>query len=91
MSTKSVTYDLRRPGKDYTTLLRVLAAMPGAVHYQQSCWLVSWNGTAVSLRDHLLQHIDANDQLMVMTVTDAAWHPVMACSAKIKQTFALAA
>ncbi|MDP3674385.1 MAG: hypothetical protein Q8R44_04735 [Novosphingobium sp.] len=91
MSTFAITYDLRRPGKDYTTLIKVISSLPGAVHYQQSAWFVRWTGTASSLRDFLRPYLDANDLLMVMQVTAAAWHPNLACDAKIKQTFALAA
>lgn len=74
MKTYIVTYDLCRPGQNYTSLLSSLAAMPGAVHYQQSAWLVRHRGDAVVLRDQLRTLMDRNDKLFVAEVTiDAAW------------------
>lgn len=68
-----VTVDLRAPGRDYRALYRELHALPGAVRYQQSSWIVRWTGHSATLRDFLRGFIDCNDKLMVVRIADAAW------------------
>lgn len=74
MKTYIVVYDLTRPGQNYTSLLAAIRRLPGALHFQQSGWLVKFGGTAFALRDMLRNFTDNNDKLLVAEMTDnTAW------------------
>lgn len=69
-----VSYDLNRPGQQYPPIIERLRAL-GARRIQFSQWMLRSNMTAQQLRDDLRRHIDANDRLLVVDVTNApmAW------------------
>jgi hypothetical protein len=70
-----VGYDLNRPGQNYAGLFAELKAVPLWWHYLDSTWLLRTEETAVQLRNRLVTHIDAGDELLVIDVTnpEAAW------------------
>jgi|SRR5690606_29626977 len=68
-----VTFDLIRPHQNYELINDQLRALPGAVRYQQSSWIVRWPGTALQLRLFLQNFMDADDKLMVVRFSSAAW------------------
>jgi hypothetical protein len=76
MRTLLVGYDLNRPRQDYPSLYEAIKAVPLWWHYLDSTWLVRTEETAVALRDRLKRHLDADDELLVIDVTnpEAAWH-----------------
>ena len=79
----SISYDLRKPGKDYEGLINQVKALSGVwCHPTLSQWLVQTPLTAAQVRDRLLPFIDANDKLLVTELSGAtAWHgldPVVA-------------
>ena len=76
MNTILVSYDLRAPGKDYTRLWSHLESYPGYVKPLESFWLLRTPSSAEQVRDSVMQHVDANDKLVVLNVTgdDAAWY-----------------
>lgn len=68
-----ITLDLRAPGQDYDTLYQAIATLPGAIRYQQSSWIACFAGSSIDLRNWLGAFIDANDQLLVARIADAAY------------------
>jgi hypothetical protein len=76
MSTTSmfvVSYDLLAPGRDYQKLYEALRAVR-AERVLESVWMLKGTYTAVQLREHFTQFIDANDRLLVAQVGDwAGW------------------
>jgi hypothetical protein len=71
-----VTYDLIKR-KDYPTLWTALERL-GARRVMLSVWEFQANSTAKQVRDHLAQHIDADDRLLVMDVQDWASRNLLA-------------
>lgn len=79
MNMFSVSYDLLKPGQDYTVLWARLRAL-GGVRVLESQWALMGAYTAGALRDDLVRYIDANDRLLVIDVTNSqfAWHNLKA-------------
>lgn len=69
-----VSYDLDRPGQDYSGLTRRLEQL-GAKRILFSQWMLKSEMTAVELRDDLNRSMDPNDMLLVIDATSApmAW------------------
>jgi hypothetical protein len=59
-----VSYDLNRPGQDYTDLWTQLRAFPHN-HAMASGWLLDVNGTGELLFQALVPFIDDNDVLFI--------------------------
>jgi hypothetical protein len=87
MNMFSVSYDLLKPGQDYTALWARLRAL-GATRVLESQWALRGAYTATALRDDLVKYIDTNDRLLVIDVTNSqfAWHNL---KADIKSALAL--
>lgn len=83
----TVSYDLLKPGQDYTSLIARLKAL-GAVKVLLSQWMLTGNFTAAQLRDDLKRFIDVDDRLLVIDVTNGqmAWTTLLA---DIKTAFSL--
>ena len=80
MSAYLVSYDLDKPGQDYTDLIAALRKA-GAVKLLYSQWGLATSSTAVQIRDYLQQFIDANDRLLVVELSgQVAWYNVMIAS-----------
>lgn len=74
MATYLISYDLYRPGQDYTQLLQAIKRLGGWWHHLDSAWIVKHSGPATAIRDALTPHIDANDELLVVRLTgEGAW------------------
>ena len=69
MSTLLVTYDLDRPGQDYTDVLGVIKKFPWA-RLSESSYAVFTELTAQQLYDRLSPFIDSNDTLYVITLNE---------------------
>lgn len=73
MAKYEVSYDLRKPGRNYDSLYSRLADWKAA-RALQSVWIIETDNSAVAIRDDLAKHIDANDGLLVTGLTgEAAW------------------
>jgi len=84
MKCYSISYDLRNPGRDYSTLISTLDQW-GAVKPLRSDWLLRSDATAVQIRDALASLVDANDGVFVATLTgEAAWRKVLCADAALK-------
>jgi hypothetical protein len=83
-----IVYDLEKRGESYEPLLNALRQL-GALHVLYSKWVLRTNLTAVQIRDHLQQFVDANDKLLVVGLSgEAAWTSLFVSSDSFKQTLA---
>ncbi len=67
MSTLLVTYDLDRPGQDYTDVLGVIKKFPWA-RLSESSYAVYTDLTPEQLYSRLKPYLDSNDTLYVVTL-----------------------
>lgn len=63
-----VSYDLDKPGQDYTALIDELNRL-GATKVLYSEWILRNTSSASDIRDHLMKFIDRNDKLLVVALT----------------------
>ncbi len=75
MSTYLVSYDLIRPGKDYTHLLEHLRSYSDWAKPLESVWLLKSGLGIAELRNTIQAHMDSNDKILVVDITGkaAAW------------------
>ncbi|MDY7092609.1 MAG: hypothetical protein SX243_06520 [Acidobacteriota bacterium] len=66
----NVSYDLRKPGKNYSGLTNELKNSPDWWHYLGSTWLIATRETAGQLYNRLAQHLDKNDSVLVIRVSN---------------------
>lgn len=65
-----IGYDLDKPGQDYSNLFEAIKGIAnGWWHHLDSTWLIRHVGPASFIRDTLRPHIDANDELLVVTLS----------------------
>lgn len=74
MNTYIISYDLIRPGKDYSNLIAHIKSYTWAKPLE-SVWLIKSSLTAEQVRNAARAHMDANDKILVIDVTSraAAW------------------
>jgi hypothetical protein len=72
MNTLLVGYDLNKQ-KDYPAIWSALEEMGTWWHHLDSTWLVRTEMTPVQLRNALREHIDSDDELLVIDVTGRSW------------------
>jgi hypothetical protein len=75
MTTYLISYDLNRPGQDYTSLTEAIKAVAGTWwHHLDSTWIIKHTGPATAIRDALSRHIGVNDELLVVKLSgEGAW------------------
>ncbi len=75
MNTYLISYDLIKPGKDYTNLIAFLKKYSSWAKPLESVWIVKSPLTAEGLRNEIQTHLDPNDKIIVVKVTnsEAAW------------------
>lgn len=73
-----VTYDLRKPGRNYQPLYDAIKSVPNC-HGLESVWFIQHDGNAEVILDWLKQHIDSNDILFVTAVGDWASYNMNEC------------
>lgn len=77
MKTYLISYDLDKPGQDYTGIIARLKEL-GASKILFSEWVLRNEATAVAIRDDLKRFIDPTDMLLVVALTgEAAWTKLM--------------
>lgn len=64
----SISYDLRTPGRDYSTLIEAIKAYGIWWHQTQSVWIIVTNQSSACIRDNLMKYIDSNDLLFVIAL-----------------------
>jgi hypothetical protein len=67
MSLYFVSYDLRKPGRNYEGLYDFLKTL-GAKKIVESTYCFNSTDTAINLRDRFKEHIDSNDAAMVSQI-----------------------
>ena len=72
MNVLLVSYDLRKPGQNYTGLIAELKACHSWWHYLKSTWLVVTDESPRDLTRRLRDHIDGNDRLLVVAIEHGA-------------------
>jgi len=66
MAVYVVSYDLRKPGRDYKGLSEVLQSSPSWWHYLESTWLIVTSESAGELYNRLVSHLDEGDSILVI-------------------------
>lgn len=63
-----ISYDLRKPGQNYTPLYDAIKAYRDWQHPMESLWAVYTDKDANAISDDLREHIDENDCLLVVAM-----------------------
>jgi len=70
-----VIYDLITPGQNYGKVHDQIKTYKTWARPTESTWIVVTDKTALQIRDHLQEHIDANDRLLVVkSGVESAWY-----------------
>lgn len=70
MATYLISYDLVGPNRDYEVIRKHIINTYGIrAKPLESVWLVSSDRSAEEIRDALMEHVDRNDKLLVVTLT----------------------
>ena len=70
-----IGYDLNKSGQDYSTLIEKIKELGDWWHCLDSTFIIKSTSTSISIRDHLKNFIDVNDELLVVGLNgEAAWH-----------------
>lgn len=67
-----ISYDIRTPGKNYTSLLNVISSFTNHHRVLRSCWIVESELSAAAIHSILTPFTDPNDRLLVCRITDCA-------------------
>lgn len=67
-----ITYDLRQPGRNYTTLHTLLGTTWKAKKIAESVWLANLKGPAPDVRNLIQHQIDHNDRVVVIELFKGA-------------------
>jgi hypothetical protein len=73
MAVHWVNYDLNKAGQEYTKLTTYLKSHDSWAKPLKSSFFVKTSLSAVQLLDGIREHIDANDAVVVVTVTGDWW------------------
>lgn len=76
-----VSYDLNKPGKNYSALYDILKTAPYWWHYLESTWLLATNETPTQWNEKLKAAIDENDNILIVDITKRprqGWLPTKA-------------
>ena len=63
-----ISYDLKTPGRDYSSLIEAIKAYGIWWHQTGSVWLIVSQRTTANIRDDLMRFIDPNDKLFVVSL-----------------------
>lgn len=74
MKTFIITYDLKQPGRNYSSLydkIKIIAGEKNWQHPLESVWIVSISQTATAnyLYEQIRREIDDNDSLLIIDIT----------------------
>ena len=68
-----ITYDLRKPGRNYDELYKRIKSYRSWAHITESSWAVATTQTSGQIRDHLKGAMDSDDKLLVGILGTSAW------------------
>jgi hypothetical protein len=69
MSILLITYDLNKPGQDYTPLLKLIKQHASWAKLSESSYAIQTNQTPSAIYQMLAPYVDKNDTLLVITLT----------------------
>jgi hypothetical protein len=61
-----VSYDLKKPGKDYIGLWEQLQHSPNWWHYLESTWLIVTSESPSQVYNRLAAHLDSGDRILII-------------------------
>jgi hypothetical protein len=64
-----ITYDLKKPGQDYSALYNTIKTASRWWHYLESTWIIETASPPQAWVEKLLPHLDQNDRLIVVQIT----------------------
>ena len=67
MSVLLITYDLKKPGQDYSDFLKTIKGYSWA-RLSESSYAIDTKETPIAINDKLIPHMDKNDQLYIITL-----------------------
>ena len=72
-----ISYDLNKPGQDYSNLHKEIKRAGSWWHHLESTWLISTDLGPEKWHERLIRHMDENDHLLVIEVCDnyQGWLP----------------
>ncbi len=74
MDSYLVSYDLRKPGRNYDELYDELKSFANWAHPLESLWVVVSEQSSTQIRDRLWRWLDENDGLLVVKSSNSgAW------------------
>ncbi|NLD38347.1 MAG: hypothetical protein GX654_15915 [Desulfatiglans sp.] len=65
-----ITYDLKKPGQDYSKLYEAIKSEGWWWHHLDSTWIVKTNNGPEHWYNKLSQHLDANDYIFICELKD---------------------
>jgi hypothetical protein len=72
VATILVAYDLNSPGQKYDKLIAALKEYGTWMHHLDSTWLIRTESTTQEVHSNLRQHLDGDDELLVVNVSGDA-------------------
>lgn len=69
-----ISYDLRKPGQNYTPLYEAIKAYGDWQHPMESLWAVFTDMDANSIFENLRRNIDENDSLLIVSMDENCNH-----------------
>jgi hypothetical protein len=73
MSVYLVSYDLDKPGQDYTDLINAIKQISGVKTLYSEWFVVTQTMNAKTIFDRLSAFIDSNDRLLIVGLSGEAW------------------
>ena len=73
MAVHWVNYDLNKAGQNYDSLIEYLKSSGSWAKPLKSSFLISTSVSVGDLRDGIMKHIDANDDVLVINVDGKSW------------------
>jgi hypothetical protein len=78
MSAYLISYDLDKPGKDYTSIINAIKNMGGVKCLFSEWFAVTTHLNAKQIFDKLAPFIDSNDRLLIVGLSgEAHWYNLM--------------
>jgi hypothetical protein len=73
-----ISYDLNKPGQDYSTLIAKIKTLGGWAKIHKSYWYVNSSYTAEQVVNFLWQFMDKSDSIYVVDATNknSAWRNI---------------
>ena len=69
-----ITYDLKKPGQDYTSLHNTIKSADSWWHYLESTWLIKTNQDPSVWTDKIKRVIDPNDYLFIVDISGKSYN-----------------